>query len=111
MRSSGLNRLIMLTAPGGEIIGRDEFNAPILSPCLPVEVLAEYMTGGGAEKLAANEVQAAATVKFRVRWSPAMAEISPTWRLTFDGRDYDIAAATETGHRDAIEITAMARAE
>lgn len=57
------------------------------------------------------EVGATITARFRIRWSPDVAALSPVWWLVFEGRNFDISGAKEIGRRDGIEITASARAE
>ncbi|WP_371346080.1 head-tail adaptor protein [Ancylobacter sp. IITR112] len=110
MSSALYNRLISLTPPGTET-GRDAFNAPIVAPGTPVQTLAEYRALSDAEKMESGEVMASTSARFRVRWSPTLAAITPRWGLNFEGRAFDISGLKELGHRDQIEITASARAE
>lgn len=110
MSSASYSRLITLTPPGTET-GRDAFNAPILTPGTPVQTLADFRAVSDGEKMQSGEVMATMAARFRVRWSPVLAGVTPRWALAFEGRAYDISGAKEIGRRDGIEITASARAE
>lgn len=63
------------------------------------------------ERMAAQEVSATITTRFQVRWSSFTAGITPKDRLTCEGVEYDITGIKEIGRRDALEITASARAD
>lgn len=63
------------------------------------------------ETLASAEIAAAVTDVFEVRWGSAWADLSPTDRLVFEGRTYDIASVDEIGRREGLRINAVARAE
>lgn len=65
-----------------------------------------------AERLATAEVQASITTRFKVRWSPKMASVTPKDRVICEGVVYDIAGIKDVdGRREAREITASARAD
>lgn len=49
--------------------------------------------------------------RFQILWDTAMADMDPTWRVTHDGRVYDVTGVKEIGRREGIEITATARAD
>lgn len=66
---------------------------------------------GDGERWRAGEVAAHITTRFRVRWSLFTAGITPKDRLTCEGREYDISGIKEIGRREALEITAAARAD
>lgn len=105
-----LDRRITLYQPGAET-GRDAFNAPILAAPAAREVWAEYAPASDRERMQSAEVGATITARFRIRWSPDVAALSPLWWLVFEGRTFDISGAKEISRRDGIEITASARAE
>jgi head-tail adaptor len=64
------------------------------------------------ERWRAGEVQAHITTRFRLRWSGFSAGLTPRDRLICEGREYDISAIKEVGHRGGfLEITAAARAD
>jgi len=63
------------------------------------------------ERWAAHEVAAEVTTRFRVRWQPALADLSPEDRVIYEGREYSINAVKEIGRREGLEITAAARTE
>lgn len=63
------------------------------------------------ERLRAAEQQANISARFRVRWSPFVAGITPKDRLVCDGVDYDISGLKEIGRREFREITANARSD
>ena len=48
---------------------------------------------------------------FEIRWSSAVADLSPVDRLIFEGEPYDILGVTEIGRRVGLSIEAEARAE
>ena len=66
------------------------------------------------ERLAAAEVAAVISTRFRIRWSSLVASLNPKDRVVYPtsgGRIYDIVAVKEIGRREGLEISAMARAD
>jgi SPP1 family predicted phage head-tail adaptor len=64
------------------------------------------------ERWRAQEMQAAITTRFTVRYSTFTAGISPVDRIAFEGREYDVSGIKEVGaRRTFLEITAAARAD
>lgn len=61
------------------------------------------------ERWRAGEVQAHVTTRFVVRSSAFTRGITPAWRLSCEGREYDIVGTKEIDRRRFIEITAAAR--
>lgn len=104
------DRRIVLKRAGGAT-GTDPFGNPIPGPDVEITRWAEYLPVSDRERLAAMEVSAEYTARFRILWSAAVAGLNPTWWLTFDGRDYDIAGVKELGRREGLEITANTRAD
>lgn len=66
---------------------------------------------GGGEGLAAQQVNATLVTRFRIRWDSALAGLNPKDRLRFDGRIYDIKDVFEIGHREGLDIRAVAQAD
>ncbi|WP_075216157.1 phage head closure protein [Mongoliimonas terrestris] len=108
MRASGLDRRIVIqratTAP-------DAMNEPIQTWSKLASVLAAKEDIRDSERYSAGAVVAKITTRFRIRWSTTVADVSPTDRILFDGRVFDIVGTKEIGRREGVEITASARAE
>lgn len=74
-------------------------------------VWAEKLDVSDRERVAAAEVAAEITTRFRILWSTNLANLNPKDRLTFDSKVYDIVVAKEMGRREGIEISANARSD
>lgn len=74
-------------------------------------VWASWRRASAREQLAAAEIQAAVTDVFIVRWSATTATITPEDRLVYQGREYNLAEATEIGRREGMLLRGSARAE
>lgn len=61
------------------------------------------------ERWRAGEVQAHVTTRFVIRYSAFARSITPGWRLTCEGKLYDIFGVKELENNRLIEITAAAR--
>ncbi len=68
-------------------------------------VFAEKLDIIGREFIAAQQVNAEISTKFRIRYR---VDINTTWRISYDGRDYDIISIAELGRRRWLEIMANA---
>ena len=91
---------------------QDAFGAPVETwSTLAAGVYAEKTDVSDGERIAAAEVSASITARFRIIWSPTYANLNPTDRISCDGRTYDIWGVKEIGYREGFEITAVARAE
>jgi SPP1 family predicted phage head-tail adaptor len=64
-----------------------------------------------SERVAAAEVGAAMTTRFRIRYSDKVSGINPKNRLTFDDRTWDIQNVKEIGRKEGLEISAIARTD
>jgi SPP1 family predicted phage head-tail adaptor len=111
LAAGSLDRRITLRSSDRPISGRDEFNAPIYGPSPSTTVWAEFKPVSDREKMAASELVADLSARFRIRWSSQVAAISPTWWVEFGGRSFNIVGVKEIGRRVGLEITASARAE
>lgn len=108
MKATGRNRLITIERA---TTVQDEFGEPIETWATLLEVFAEAVPVSDGEKVAAAEVSATISMRFRVLYSSTIADVNPKDRISFDGRDYDIWGVKEIGRREGLEITAAARAD
>lgn len=100
-----LNRRIVIEERQTE---DDEFGEPI-EKWLPVaKVWANYRPTRGNEGYAAAQRFAEVQAKFHIRFRR---DVTPTHRIAFDGRLWDIIEVLETGLREGLDILAKARAE
>lgn len=107
MRAGDLDRRVELQRAATT---RDAFNAPVPAWVKLAEVAAAKVDVSDAERLANAEIGAAVTTRFRIRWSPEVADLSAKDRLICEGRTYAISGVKETGgRRVGLEITASAR--
>lgn len=74
-------------------------------------VWASWRRASAREQLAAAEIAATVTDVFEIRWSELLANVNPTDRLVYQGREYNIEEATEIDRRVGILIRGNARAE
>lgn len=72
-------------------------------------VRAKRMDVSDGERWRAGEVSSSVMARFRLRWSPFIAEITPKDRLTSEGLDFDIVGLKEIARRQWVEITGTAR--
>ena len=90
---------------------RDPFNNPVKIWQELAIVWAAKTDVSDSERLAAQEVGAEISTRFRIRWSLQVRDIDPKDRVRFEGRLYDIVGVKEIGRREGLEITAVARPE
>jgi SPP1 family predicted phage head-tail adaptor len=90
---------------------RDPFNNPVKSWAPLATVWASRADVSDSERLAAQEIGAEITTRFRIRWSRALSDVDPKDRVRFDGRLYDIVGVKEIARREGLEITTAARSE
>lgn len=90
---------------------KDSFNAdvPVWSDIL--EVAASKLDVSDAERLANAEVGAVVTTRFRIRWSPEVADLSAKDRGICEGATYEITGVKELGRREGLELTAARRGD
>lgn len=65
----------------------------------------------GAERVRADEISAATQWRFMIRWARAWADLDPTWRLMFEGVEFNVEDVSEIGRRVGFDLRASARAE
>lgn len=74
-------------------------------------VWAEKLDLSDRERVAAAEVSAEITTRFRILYSSTVAGVNPKDRIVFEGVTYNIWGVKEIGTREGLEITAAARAD
>ena len=90
---------------------RDAFNNPVETWTTLATVRASVEHIRDSERWTAQEVGAAATMRFQIRWSSTLAELNAKDRVIYEGDTFDVAAVKELGRRKGLEITAAARAD
>jgi len=68
-------------------------------------VWADIKEQSGREMFEAGQL-AEVEILFRIRY---LSEITPKWRIQYDGKDFDISHIRELGRRDGLEIAGRAR--
>lgn len=89
----------------------NDFGEAVPTWCDLVTVWASKEDIRDSERFQAQEVGADRTTRFRIRYSQAVADVTPKDTIVYDGRTYNIVATKELGRRVGIEITASARAD
>jgi SPP1 family predicted phage head-tail adaptor len=70
------------------------------------DVAASRRDIGDAERVKAAQTGASVTARFRILWSPEVADVSPADQLVCDGRRYEICAVKEiTSRPDGGRVT------
>lgn len=72
---------------------------------------AEALPVSDGERMANNQPLAVQMYRFRVLYDVAIGAINPTWRVTYQGRLYDVTGVKELGRNEGLEITATARVD
>ena len=78
------------------------------------EVWAKVELPGGREFFSGDQTAAKARVLFLIRYPHGLAVLpnpDETFRVVYEGRNYDVIEVREIGRREALEIHAEARAE
>ncbi len=105
LRAGALDRRVTLRAKS---LANDASGQAIETWADLATVWAEKRDLRGREYLAAQAVNAEVETLFRIRWR---SDVTPANRLTYDGKDYDIAAVAEIGRREGLELRCTARAD
>ncbi len=103
LRAGDLDRRIDLRK---QLAGADEHGQPNGQWMTMATVWASFKPATGREFVASRAAQAIVDGTFRIRWRD---DVKATWRIVFDGRDYDIQSLVEIGRREGLEILAQAR--
>lgn len=90
---------------------RDSFNNMVKTWSTLMSLWAEKQDVRDSERIAAQEVGADITTRFRVDWYSKIADLNPKDRIVYDGKVYAISAVKEVGRRQGLEITASARSD
>lgn len=108
MRAGSLDRRIVLERYTST---PDEYNEPVLAWTTLATRWASYEPIRDGEKFGASETAASLSARFIIRHSPAVADLNPKDRLTFEGVVHQILNVKPIGRREGIEITTAARAD
>jgi SPP1 family predicted phage head-tail adaptor len=103
-----MDRMITLLEPVQSV---DAIGSPIVTWTDRGKVPASSMPIRDGERFANSEVMASATHRFQTRYSMLTASVNAKWRLSFEGRGFDVVAVKELGRLEGVEITASARAD
>ena len=87
------------------------FNEPLESWSVLAEVAADVTDASAGESYRAQQVGAEIGTRFRIIWSPEVADVNPCDRVVFEGRHYNITVVRDLGRHKWREIDAVARAE
>lgn len=72
-------------------------------------VRAKRLDVSDGERWRAGEVASSIMARFRLRWSPFIAAITPKDRLSCEGLEFDIVGLKEIERRRWVEVTGSAR--
>ena len=108
MRAGDLDRRIVLQRA---TFAPNDFNEPVATWSDLITVWAAVYQVTDVEQFRAQEIGAEVTTRFTIRYSSEVADLGPTDRVAFDGREYNITGVRELGRREWLEIRAVARAE
>lgn len=100
MRAGKLDRIITLNRPG-EQTGVNEWNEPVFSDPLELELRAQMEQQSGREFFAAGTVGAVRQVVFRIRY---LDDVRVTDTIMWDGAGFNIREVRELGRRKGLEL-------
>lgn len=103
MRAGALDRRIRIEQ---QTTSQDGFGEPIVTWAILAVVAAEVRPLRGQERFQAQQFAAEATTRFRIRHRT---DLDETMRILYDGEEYDIAAISELGRREGLELLAKAK--
>lgn len=106
--AGGLDRRITIQRA---TVTYNEFNDPIETWGDLTTVWAKRRDASATESYRAQEVGAQITTRFTIRWSTTVESVTPTDRISFDGRLYNITAVRDVGRNQWREVDAVARAD
>jgi SPP1 family predicted phage head-tail adaptor len=108
MRPQQLDRRITLERYG---VAYNSDNEPTEAWAALATVWASATPVSDGERVRAAEVGATISMRFQIRYSAAVADLSPKDRIVYDGRTFDITNIKEIGRREGLEISAAAAAD
>jgi SPP1 family predicted phage head-tail adaptor len=82
----------------------------VLTWAAEATVWAEVVPLGGRELFQAQQLEAKADTRFRIRYRTGITP-DETLRIAYGGRHYDLRSVVELGRREGLEILAEARTE
>lgn len=101
----------LITIVSDEVTGRTPKGGPITEEKVFARAWASKADIRDSEKMAAQQLGATMTTRFRVEWSALLAQVDPRHRILLAGRTYDITGAKDIGTRDEIEFTTTVRTD
>lgn len=104
MKAGDLDRRITILALTVE---RDDFGGVVETWSEVATVWARYLPGAGNERFMAATTYAETQARFHIRWR---GDVTPEYRLSYDGKEWDILSVNEIERREGLEIAAKARA-
>lgn len=108
LRSGNLDRRVRLER-GTET--RDDFNGVVRTWREVCTVWGSKEDKSGSEAISAQELAAATTTIFVIRYSSKAAGVTASWRAVCEGVTYNITGVRELGRREGIELTTMRRSD
>jgi SPP1 family predicted phage head-tail adaptor len=90
---------------------RNDFNEPIETWSTLTTVYANRRDASAGEAYKAQEVGAEISCRFTVRFSSVLATVTPTDRILYSGRLYNITGVRETKRNRWLEIDTIARSD
>lgn len=106
--ASRMDRRVRILQP---VKSKDGYNSDIVTWHPLVSCWAEVTPIKDSERLRAGEELSLKASRFLIRYSGQVSRVDPTFRLMFDGVEYDINGVKEVGRRLYLELTATARGE
>lgn len=109
-----LDRSIQIMTDNRDFATPNAFNEKVEAWGEFKTVSAKFMPVSDGERLKNGQNLSDLTARFLIRWSPDLECVDPTYRVRYDGRDFDIQGVKEVAgnrRRQWLEITATARAE
>lgn len=109
MRAGRMDRRIAIQQPA---VTQSDSGQEIVAWTTLRTVWAEKIENRGQERFAAQQLVGHAIKTFKIRWASAIASaLTNEYRITFDGRIFDITDIRELGRHEGIEIDCFASGE
>lgn len=101
----------LLSFVSDEIVGRTDKGGPVTEERLFAKAWASKADIRDGERIAAQQLGATMTTRFRTEWSAKLEQVDPRYRIRLAGRTYDITGVKEIGTREGIEFTTSVRTD